>query len=168
MSFKKIQPEEIQENTFKIIGKDWMLVTAGTKENFNTMTASWGALGVIWRKNAAICFVRPTRYTYEFMENNEYYTLSIYEEQYRPQLTLCGTKSGRDIDKVKETGFTPAFAECGAPYFEEAKLVLVCKKMYFDDFKPENFLDETIDGLYHENDYHRIFVGEILEVLKKE
>lgn len=168
MPFKRIKPEEISENTFKLIGKDWMLVTAGTEEKFNTMTASWGALGVLWGKTMAMCFIRPNRYTYGFMEANDCYTLSVYDEKYRPQLTLCGRTSGRDTDKVKETGFTPAFAQCGAPYFEEAKLVLVCRKMYFDDFKPENFLNEEISKEYPNKDYHRIFIGEIIEVLEKE
>jgi flavin reductase (DIM6/NTAB) family NADH-FMN oxidoreductase RutF len=167
MEFTKISPEEINENTFKLIGKDWMLITAGNAESFNTMTASWGGLGVLWGKKVSFCFVRPGRHTFGFMESGDYYTLSIYGEEYRKQLMFCGRNSGRDVDKVKETGFTPAFADCGAPYFDEANLVLVCKKIYADDFKPELFIDKSIEKEYPEKDYHRMYIGEIVEVLKK-
>lgn len=167
MGFKKIAPQDISENTFKLIGTDWMLITAGDKTGFNTMTASWGGLGVLWRKNVSFCYVRPTRHTFGFMESGDYYTLSFYGEEYRQQLTFCGTKSGRDVDKVKETGFTPAFADCGAPYFEEASLVLVCRKLYSDVFRPENFKDAAIEKEYPNKDYHTTYIGEIVEVLKK-
>ena len=123
-NMKEISPYELNDNIFKTIGKDWTLVTAGTEDKYNTMTASWGSVGIMWNKPVAFTFIRPQRYTYEFIENNEYYTLSVYGEEYRKALTLCGTKSGRDIDKAKETGLTPVFKE-KAPYFEQARLVLV-------------------------------------------
>ena len=127
-NFKEISPNEIRDNPFKLIGKDWMLVTAGDKSKFNTMTASWGGVGILWNKPVAFTFIRPQRYTFEFTEQGEYYTLSFFDEEYRKALNFCGTKSGRDYDKVKETGLTPVFSE-DAPYFGEAKLVLVCKKL---------------------------------------
>jgi len=167
MEFKKILPEDIQGNIFDMINKKWMLITAGDSEGFNTMTASWGGAGILWSLPVSMCFVRPTRYTYEFMEKGEYYTLSFYGEEYRKQLNLCGTKSGRDIDKVKETGFTPRFADCGAVYFDEAELVLVCKKLYYNDLDPKLFLDPGIEKHYPIKDYHREYIGEIIEVLKK-
>lgn len=168
MKFNKVDVNEIKGNTFDMIGKQWMLITGGTKDEFNTMTASWGALGVLWHKPVAVCLIRPQRHTLGFVENNDCFTLSFYDEKYRPQLSICGTKSGKDIDKVKETGFTPCEAECGAMYFEEAELVLVCKKIYIDDMKPENILDKESDvKFYPDKDYHKIFVGEIIEVLKK-
>ena len=101
------------------------------------------------------------------MDNGEYYTLSFYEEEFRKQLNICGSKSGRDTDKVTECGFTPAFASTGAVYFEEAELVLVCKKIYTEDFKKENFLSPEVAGIYKTGDYHRMYIGEIIEVLKK-
>ena len=167
MEFTKITPEDITDNMFKAISKDWMLITAGGADGLNTMTASWGSTGQLWGKNVATCYIRPTRYTLGFMEENDYYTLSFYNEKYRKQLNICGTQSGRDIDKVKATGFTPVYANCGAPYFEEARLVLVCRKLYVDEFKPENFVMKSIDKWYPEKDYHKVFIGEILEVLKK-
>ena len=131
------------------------------------MTASWGGLGVLWGKPVATVYIRPQRYTLEFVEREEKFTLAFFGEAYRKALALCGSKSGRDIDKVKECGFTVETAD-GAPYFAEADLVLVCKKAYWQDMDPTHFLDGEIDGKrYPEKDYHRIFIGEIETVLKK-
>lgn len=164
----KCDAKELDGNVFSRIGEQWMLITAGTGAQCNTMTASWGGLGVLWGTNVAACFVRPQRYTYEFIEKSPFFTLSFFGEAYRKALALCGSKSGRDVDKVKECGFTVAGAACGAPYFEEARLVLVCKKTYWQDMDPTHFLDGELDGKwYPERDYHRIFIGEIVEVLKK-
>ena len=166
--FGRIDPKELNQNVFSMIGEQWMLVTAGTAERCNTMTASWGGLGVLWGKPVATVYIRPQRYTLEFVEREDCFTLSFFGEEYRKALALCGSKSGRDVDKVKECGFTVAGAACGAPYFEEAGLVLVCKKAYGQDMDPTHFLDGELDGKwYPEKDYHRIFIGEIVEVLKK-
>ena len=165
--FKRIDPKELQSNVFSMIGDRWMLITAGTKEHCNTMTASWGGLGVLWGKPVATVYIRPQRYTMEFVEGSEFFTLAFFGEEYRKALALCGSKSGRDIDKVKECGFTVETAD-GAPYFAEADLVLVCRKAYWQDMDPTHFLDGEIDGKwYPEKDYHRIFIGEIETVLKK-
>lgn len=167
-NFTEIDCKSISENPFKLIGKDWMLVTAGSKEKYNTMTASWGGVGVLWNKNVAYTFIRPQRYTLEFMDENEYYTLSFYNEDMRKALTFCGTKSGRDYDKAKETGLTPVFDE-EAPYFEQAKLVLVCKKLYKQDFSPECFIEKELDNAnYKDKDYHKMFIGEIVKVLVRD
>ena len=115
-----VLPEQIQDNPFKLIGKDWALVTSGTKDSFNTMTVSWGGVGVMWGKPVAFTFIRPQRHTFGFIENNNYFTMSFFDEEYRDALNFCGTKSGRDDDKPKETGLTPAFTEDGIPYFEQA------------------------------------------------
>ena len=101
--FIKINPEEIKDNPFKLIGKDWGLVTAGTKDSFNTMTVSWGGVGIMWNKPVAYTFIRPQRYTFEFLEKNDHFTLSFYGEEYRKALSFCGSKSGRDYDKPAET-----------------------------------------------------------------
>jgi flavin reductase (DIM6/NTAB) family NADH-FMN oxidoreductase RutF len=168
MAFRLIDPKEITVNMFQKIGSDWMLVTAGTQEKMNTMTASWGCTGVLWGKPVAICFIRPQRYTHEFIEREDTYTLSFYGEAYRPQLSLCGAKSGRKVDKVAETGLTPAFTKVGTPYFEEAELVLECRKLYKDTFRPEHFLSSAINDFYADGDYHDIYIGEIINVLTKE
>lgn len=167
--FEQIDPKSLDQNVFSLIGDQWMLLTAGTGEKCNTMTASWGGLGVLWGKPVATVYIRPQRYTLEFVESSEFFTLSFFGEEYRKELALCGSKSGREVDKVKACGFTVMEAECGAPCFAEAKLVLVCRKAYWQDMDPAHFLDGEIDGKwYPEKDYHRMFIGEIVEALRKE
>jgi len=166
INYSKTDLNVIDENVFKLIGSDWMLITAGTKESFNTMTASWGGFGVLWNKPVSYIFVRPQRYTYEFLEKNQSYSLSFFDEKYRKALSLCGSKSGRDLDKVKETGLTPVVSGNGIVNFDEAKLVIECSKMYYQDIDPANFLDKSSSGLYN-NDYHRMYIGEITGIIKK-
>ncbi|ANW97767.1 flavin reductase [Thermoclostridium stercorarium subsp. thermolacticum DSM 2910] len=165
--FVKISPQDIKDNPFKAIGDEWMLVTAGSLGSYNTMTASWGGLGVLWGKNIAFCVIRPTRYTYEFMEKADTFTLCFFDGKYKKALSFCGTHSGRDYDKARETGLTAAETENGSVYFNEARLVLECKKLYYDDINPRNFVDPEIDSHYPDKDYHRMYVGEIINVLKK-
>ena len=145
-TFKEINPQDISESPFTLIGKDWMLVTAGTEKKFNTMTASWGGVGIMWNKPVVFTFIRPQRYTYEFIENEEFFTLSFFTEDYRSALKLCGAKSGRDVDKVAQTGLTPYFDE-NAPYFKEAKLVLVCRKMYNQALKEDCIFDPNLSTI---------------------
>jgi len=167
MGFAEIKPELLADNPFKLIGKDWMLITAGTPASFNTMTASWGGLGVLWEKKVAFCFIRPTRHTYGFLEKAGEFTLSFFEERHRKALTFCGSHSGRDTDKIKGAGLTPV-KEGNAVYFDEARLVLVCRKLYFQDIGPERFLDPGISEMYPLKDYHRMYVGEIVRCLARE
>ena len=164
---KIISAFEINDNLINTIGKDWMLVTAGNREKFNTMTVSWGGTGILWNKPVAFTFIRPQRYTFDFIENNEYFTMSAYGDEFRNALKLCGTKSGRDIDKAKETGLIPVFTE-EAPYFEQARLVLVCRKMYAQDLNEQSIIDSSILNSYNGNDYHRMYVSEIVRVLVNE
>ena len=168
--FKEVDINSLKFNPFEKIGKQWMLITAGNKESFNTMTASWGGLGVLWRKNVAFTFVRPNRYTFDFCEREEYFTLSFFPEEFRDALSFCGTKSGRDYDKCKETGLAPVFDE-KAPYFEQAETVLVCKKLYAQDLTEDCVVDkETVIPLNtgEANPYHKLYVGDIVKVLVKE
>jgi flavin reductase (DIM6/NTAB) family NADH-FMN oxidoreductase RutF len=167
---KELRPSDpclIKGNAFNLIANDWMLVTAGNIKSFNTMTASWGAFGELWNKKICICFIRPVRHTYSFIEKSDYYTLSFFDEEYRHVLKYCGTKSGRDVDKIAETGITPVEGERGGVYFAEAKLVFECKKIYTQDIDPANFLDPKIDDEYPDKDYHRIYVGEVVRCLVK-
>lgn len=163
--FVEIAPEEIRENTFSLIGKEWMLITAGQPDDLNTMTASWGGLGVLWNKPVSFCFVRPTRYTYAYLEKEEYYTLSFLESGCRPALQLCGTHSGRDMDKVAAAGLTVRKDEA-APYFDQAVMTLLCRKIAVQDIDPTGFIDPAIAGHYHD-DYHRVYIGEIVKVLRR-
>ena len=165
---EKCDVKSLDQNVFSLIGEQWMLITAGTAERCNTMTASWGGLGVLWGSDVATCYIRPQRYTYEFVERSDFFTLSFFGPEYRQALALCGSKSGRDVDKVKECGFTVCTGEGGAPYFAEAELVLVCRKVYWQDMDPAHFLDPETDGKwYPEKDYHRMYIGRIVEAYRK-
>lgn len=164
---RNISPKEITGNPFAMIGDQWMLITAGSGEHCNTMTASWGGLGVLWNTPVATCYVRPQRYTKEFLDREEYFTLTFFGEEHRKALALCGSKSGRDMDKVKECGFTVKTAACGAPYFEQAELVIVCRKRYAQDFDPAAIPEDVKEKQYPNADYHTMYIGEIVEVLSK-
>jgi flavin reductase (DIM6/NTAB) family NADH-FMN oxidoreductase RutF len=166
MSFKKINPEAITGNIVKMIGHEWMLVTAGNPGNFNTMTAAWGGLGYLWNEPLAIIFIRPQRYTYEFTEKHDFFSLCFFQREHSNILKFCGTRSGRDTDKVAATGLTPVASEAGTVYFEEAKLVIECRKVYYHDINPSNFLDDRIKKIYPGQDYHRMYFGFIINCLK--
>ena len=165
---KKIDPKDVSQNVFSLIGDQWMLITAGTAEKCNTMTASWGGLGVLWGGPAATCYIRPQRYTKEFVDREEYFTLSFFDESYRPQLALCGSKSGRDVDKVKACGLTLCYGAGDAPFFDEAEWVLVCKKVYAQDLDPTCVKDGTPVLHYYEGQgWHRMYTGEVVEAYQK-
>lgn len=164
---KEIAIYDVKENTVDLLNNQWGLITAGQEGAYNTMTVSWGALGELWGRDMVTAYIRPQRYTKQFLDDNDYFTLSFYPAEYKKALALCGSKSGRDIDKAKETGLTPVFAEA-APYFEEAKLVLVCKKVAVGTFEPDQFLDEAIMKEYPAGDFHYIYYGEIEKVLIEE
>ena len=163
--FKKIDPKTLDKNVFSMVGEEWMLITAGTPERCNTMTASWGGLGILWNKCVATCYIRPQRYTKEFVDREEYFTLAFFGEEHRAKLSLCGSKSGRDVDKVKECGFTVKTAACGAPYCEEAELVLVCRKRFVQPMDPANIPQDVKEKWYPQRDYHTMYIGQIVEAL---
>lgn len=161
---KRISPNEISQNPFELIDDDWFLLSAGDVDSFNTMTASWGGMGVLWNKPVVFCFVRPQRYTYKFMESNKLFTMSFFEDRYRDALSLCGKVSGRQTDKMKATGLKPFGSPEGSIFYEQAKLMIECRKLYFSDITPENFLVNGIDANYPKKDYHRMYIGEIISV----
>ena len=163
---REISPMSLEKSPFEMIGKDWMLITAGDEKSYNTMTASWGGVGVLWNKNVVFAFVRPQRFTYEFLNDSEYFSCSFFDENYRQALAYCGKYSGRDVDKAKECNITPNF-EQSAPYFNEADTVIICKKLYVQDMTEASFIDKSLLSNYAGDDYHRVFVGEIVKVLKK-
>ena len=162
----EIKASSLQKTPFEMIGKDWMLISAGDENKYNTMTASWGGLGVLWNKNVVFAFVRPQRFTFEFLNDSDYFSCSFFEEKYRDALSFCGKYSGRDYDKAKECNITPIFKE-DAPYFDEAKTVIVCKKLYVQQMTEDSIIDESIKANYNGDDYHYVFVGEIVKVLEK-
>jgi len=167
MAREPIPFEQFVVKSHHLWSKQWMLLTAGdfAAGDFNTMAVGWGSLGTIWEKPFAQVVVRPGRYTYEFTERHDTFTLCAFPEEHRSAVQLLGTRSGRDSDKISEAGITPiASTQIAAPGFDEAELIIECQKVYWDDVKPAQFLDPKIDGYYPEKDYHRIYFGRIVAV----
>lgn len=163
-----LSPFELEGNIMRSLGTQWMLITAGSKEKYNTMTASWGGMGILWNKSVVFIFVRPQRYTYEFLEANDYFSLSFYSKDWSRALKFCGTNSGRDVNKAKVTGLVPAFDE-KAPYFEQANLAVICRKLYAQDMTRDSVLCEELMEYYGEGKgFHRLYVGEMTRVLVKD
>ncbi len=165
--FKERPIGALSFNPFTKIGSEWMLLTAGDESKYNTMTASWGGVGVMWNKNVVFAFIRPQRYTFEFFEQNDLFTVSFFDSEYKSALAFCGSHSGRDCDKAAETGLTPCFTE-GTAAFKQAKLVLVCRKLSGQFIDPEGFADGGIRDNYADGDYHKMYVGEIVKILERE
>ena len=165
MQFEQKTLSEIQWNPFDMIGKQWYLLTAGGLSDYNTMTASWGFMGEMWGYDCIAAVIRPQRYTMELVDKNDYFTLSFYGNN-KAIHKVCGSKSGRDTDKTAETGLTPVF-DGGAVYFNEARLVIICKKLYVQQMKEECFTDKE-PLRWYDNDLHNIVIGKIEKVLVKE
>ena len=165
-SFQPITPESISDNTFRAIGKDWFLVTAQTGGVANTMTASWGGFGIMWGKPVVFVVVRESRYTKEFMDKENAFSLSFFPSKYKKMLSYLGSASGRDEDKIKIAGLT--LIEDDIPYFKEARLVLKAKTLYKQEMSPNCFLDPALPNRWYPNgNYHTMYVAEITETLEK-
>ena len=165
---REIPISQLNLNPYEKIAREWMLCTAGGAGNYNTMTCSWGHLGSLWNLPTAICYVRPQRYTREFVDREARYTLCFFPEGYKKQLLYLGTKSGREEDKVAAMGLTPVH-EGDYTYFAEASLVLVCRILYQAPLKEECFRDQTVmDKNYPDRDFHDLYIGHIERVLVSE
>ena len=162
--FLELAIDSLEMNPFTKIGNQWMLVTSGSMDSWNTMTASWGGLGVIWHRNVSYVFVRYSRFTYEFMEKNNTFTLSFFPEKYREALSYCGSHSGRDVDKAVETGLEPFPSSINTVSFKQAELILVCKKLYAGGINPEDFIDPAVQDNYKTKDYHKMYIAAIEKV----
>lgn len=178
MSFKELVLSDLKINPMDLIGKDWWLITAGNENNgYNTMTAAWGSIGAIWDKKIngkktitpiVSIYIRPQRYTKVFMDKEDYFTLSVFDDSYKKTLGYLGRVSGKDENKIEKAGLTPLFSD-NTTYFKEAKMVFVCKKIYMDRLKEESFIDENIIlENYSDKDFHYQYIGEILKVYVKE
>jgi flavin reductase (DIM6/NTAB) family NADH-FMN oxidoreductase RutF len=166
---KQIDPSKLSVEIVSLWDKQWFLLTCGTPDDYNMMTVSWGSIGCIWNKPFAQIVVRPQRYTFEYLEKNDNFTLCAFPEKYRPALQLLGSKSGRHGDKLSHTDLTmKKSTKISSPGYNEAALILECKKMYYQDLDPKSFLDEGIQHNYPINDYHRVYYGEILVALVDE
>ncbi len=165
--FIEISPLELA-NAHKLIGEDWMLITARDGEKTNAMTASWGALGELWGKHIAVCFIRPQRHTFTLAETEDRISLAFLGEgeKYRSALKICGSKSGRECDKLSLCGLTSGEYD-GVPIINEASTVVICRKLYADDIKEDCFVDRAMLEHYKAKDYHRMYILQIEKVLRK-
>lgn len=162
--FREIDAKSLNDNLIKLIADEWMLITAGNADGYNMMTASWGFAGEVWGEDSVMALVRPQRYTMEFLDKNDWFTLSFYGDK-KEIHKVCGSMSGRDVDKTALAGLTPVFSEA-APYFDEARVVFVCRKQYVQRMQPECFIDATQkEKWYPQNDYHYMIIGKIEKVL---
>lgn len=172
MSFKEVSYKDLTINPFTIFADEWMLLSSGNMDSFNTMTVSWGHLGAIWGHHSgtptAIAYVRPQRFTNEFMEREDFFTLSVFDSEYKGDLAYLGSHSGRKENKLSKTKLTPVFSD-NSIYFNEAKLVFIMKKIYCGNILENGFLDTSfIDKYYPKRDYHITYYGEIVKVLVKD
>ena len=157
--------KEFFDKSLTIFQSDWALVTAGNMENYNTMTIGWGGLGTLWRKPVCTVYVKPCRYTHSFMDSNDYFTVSFFENEHRSALSVLGTKSGRNGDKVAEVGFT-AVAAGESVTFKEAKTTLLCRKIYRQDMCLDSMPAEAVEKYYTEEAPHTMFVGEVIDIIE--
>jgi flavin reductase (DIM6/NTAB) family NADH-FMN oxidoreductase RutF len=165
-NFKEITPELFKKNPFHAIGKEWMLITAGDESKVNTMTASWGGLGVMYGKNVAFIVVRPQRYTKEFIDREETFSLSFLDKNYREVMNYLGTVSGRNEDKITKSGLTILRSD-NTPYFNEANQVLICRKLFQQTMDGSSLIDEKLDKTWYPNkDYHILYIAEVAKILQ--
>ena len=157
---------KLDENILQIFNKDWALVTAGDKERFNTMTIGWGGLGTLWSKPVATVYVKPIRYTHEFLETNDYFTVAFFDESHKKALGLLGSVSGRDCDKVQQSGLTPRFLPHGVT-FCEAYTTLVCKKIYRQDLDLASIPQDAVNRYYQGEAPHTMYIGEVVEIVRQ-
>ena len=164
-NFETIDPKRISDNLIHLIADDWMLVSAGNKNKWNAMTASWGGMGCIWGKPSAFIFIRPQRYTLGFLEENDTFSLCFFGPEQRQALNIAGSRSGRDFDKMTGLGLTARDID-GTIFYDEARLVLICKKVYRQDMTPDCFVDDSpIKDFYTAGDYHRMYIGRIIDCM---
>lgn len=157
--------KEIISNPFEIFDKQWALVTAGSFSHHNSMTISWGAMGTIWNKRVVTIYIKPARYTHKFIEENEYFVLSFFKEEYRNALSIMGSISGRNADKDKEAKLTP-MEHNGVTIYKEADMTLICKKIYQNDLDKNAIPKEQVDRYYKVEEVHTMYIGEVVEIIK--
>ena len=166
-TFQPYPIDMLNMNPFTKIGKEWALISAGDKNKCNTMTVSWGGVGVLWGKNVVYIFIRDSRYTKEFIDNGDFFSISFLDNAYRDALNYCGAHSGRDVDKFEEAGLTPAFRH-SIPYPDEANFVILCKKMAAVPITEDSFVDPSISKKwYADGDMHTMYVGEIIDMMAR-
>ncbi len=155
---------KFETEIFSQFNDRWALDCAGTAEKHNAMTISWGGMGTLWGKPVVTVYVKPCRYTYQFMNDNEYFTVNFFPEEYRKALTVMGSLSGKYTDKETEAGLK--VKDLGeAVTFEEATVTMVCRKIYWQDLDPANMPAEVVKKQYVTEAPHRMFIGEVVEII---
>lgn len=166
-TFQPVPIDMIECNPFTKISKEWALVTAGSKDKVNTMTVSWGGMGIMWGKNVLYIFIRDSRYTKELIDSNGFFSVTFLKEKYRDALNYCGSHSGKDEDKFEKAGITVA-KKHGIPYVDEGELVFLCHKMSATKINNTDFISTDLDQKwYAEGNYHTMYIGEIIDVLAR-
>lgn len=166
-NFIEIKPEDLKENPFKLIGKDWMLITAAQNGKVNTMTASWGGFGTMWGKNVTFIVIRPQRYTKEFVDGSSTFSLTFFNPEYKEKLAYIGKTSGREEDKIDNSNLTIVY-EGETPYFHEANIAMICEKIYIQPYESQCFLDKELEKKwYPQKDYHSLYIAEVKKILIK-
>jgi len=181
MEFKELKVKDLNINPCQLIGQEWMIISAGNKDSYNSMTASWGHIGALWGKHVngrptVEIFVRPSRYTDSFIDNNESFSLSFFDKEYQKDLSYIGSHSGRDEEKISKTHLTPIFID-NVPAYAEAKMIIIARKIYKGKIEKDGFIDKSIIKAFYDVDsghdynndsYHNVYIGEILKILVKE
>ena len=165
--FKEIKPEQLDKNIFHLLNDEWMLITAQKDNIVNTMTASWGGFGILWNKRVSNVVIRPQRYTKEFIDGSSTFSLCFFDKEYKKTLAYLGSVSGKDENKIEKSNLTINHIK-DTPYFEEASMVIICKKLYAQELKPECFIEKEVDSnTYPDKDYHTMYISEILKIYTK-
>jgi len=166
-SYKEMKPEQLDKNIFQLINDGWMLITAKKDDKINTMTASWGGFGIMWNKKVTYTVIRPQRYTKEFVDGSDTYSLCFFDKEYKKTLSYLGSVSGRNEDKIAKSNLTVNYVN-GVPYFEEAYMVIVCRKLYAQELKSECFIIKDLDSEYYpKKDHHTMYISEIEKIYIK-
>ena len=168
MRLHPVDPKTLTPEIFRVFGTQNALLTAGDGDRCNTMTIGWSQLGTLWNLPVCTVYVRPERYTYQFMEASDYFTVSVLPASEKQTMRICGSKSGRDVDKIKACGLTVCRGAGDAPFFDEAELALVCRKLFVQDLEPVCVKDARIfDSYGAKGGWHRSYIGEVVEAYMK-
>lgn len=164
--FQPFPVEQLEFNPFEKIGKEWALVSAGSRQKANTMTVSWGGVGVLWGKNTAFIFIRDSRYTKEFVDNCDFFSVSFMGKEYKDALNYCGSHSGRNEDKIANAGLTWNYKH-SIPFIDEGNFIMLCQKLSATRITEDSFLSPEIKKWYADGDMHTMYIGEIIEVMAR-
>jgi flavin reductase (DIM6/NTAB) family NADH-FMN oxidoreductase RutF len=167
--FQPVEATELTDNVFKLVGKDFTVITAGDSVSFNSMTAGWGGMGIMFEKPVTWCFLRASRYTLELMKKETTYTMSYFDDKYKEQVLFFGSKTGRNTDKMKETSLTHVSTPSGNSSYKEARLIIECKLTEITTVGPDDFYaqadkDFVIEGYNDAKAYHKLVFGEITKI----